>query len=135
MAHNMSEEQMVGLVRNALLVAGYEMGKTGDHWPVVNDTIHKIAADWEESRIQKNVDDEMKIHLYEQLAIMEKGLPECSPAIRAELAPVLKELRDVYDSYFTPMDAKAVAPVRNEEIPVYIQRAQTILATLGGQNE
>lgn len=134
MAREMTEEQMVGLVRNALLVAGYEMGKTGDHWPVINDTILKIAKDWEESKIQENVDAEMKIHLYEQLGIMENGMVECSPAVRAELTPVLKELREIYDSYFTSLDDSAVAPIREEEIPVYVKRAEAIIATLGGEH-
>lgn len=133
MAKEMTEAQMVGLVRNALLVAGYELGKTGDHWPVINATIKSIASDWEESQIQKNVDEEMKIHLYEQLGIMEKGMADCSPAVRAELTPVLKELRELYDCYFSSLDDRAVQPIRDEEIPVYVKRAEAIIATLGGE--
>jgi hypothetical protein len=135
MAKDMTEERKVGLVRNALLVAGQEMGESGDHWPVINDAIHNIAKDWEEQRIQKNVDEELQIHLYEQLEIMEKGMADCSPAIRAELTPKLKELREIYDSYFSSLDESAVAPVSDDEIPVYLKRAEAIIATLGGHNE
>ena len=39
---------MVSLVRNALLVAGHEMGANGDHWPVIKSTIHSIMKDWED---------------------------------------------------------------------------------------
>jgi len=44
----MPEEQMVHLMRNALLVAGHEMGADGDHWPVVKATIHSLMKDWED---------------------------------------------------------------------------------------
>jgi hypothetical protein len=135
MAKEMTEAQMVGLVRNALLVAGYEMGKTGDHWPVINATILSIAKDWEDSRIQKNVDAELKIHLYQQLEIMEEGMADCSPAIRAELTPKLHELRDIYDSYFSSLDESAEAPIREDEVPIYLKRAEAIIATLGGKHE
>jgi len=132
MAKQMTEEQKVGLLRNALLVAGYEMGETGDHWPVINDTILRIARDWEESRIEKNVDAEMKIHLYEQLEIMENEVAHCEAAVQAELSTKLKELRSIYDSYFCDLDKSAVVPVYEEEMPEYLKRAETIISTLGG---
>jgi len=130
----MTEAQMVGLVRNALLVAGEEMGENGEHWPIVNATIHSIAKDWEESKIQKEVDAEMKVHLYEQLEIMEKHLPECRKETQIEFAPKLKRLREIYDSYFLPLDNTAIAPIRDEEIPLYVKRAEAIIATLGGED-
>lgn len=127
----MTEAQMVGLVRNALLVAGHEMGENGEHWPVINATIHSIAKDWEESKIQKEVDVELKTHLYHALETMEKELPTCTPEEQAEFAPKLKELREIYDSYFAPADKSAIAAVREDEIPVYLKRAEAIIATLG----
>jgi len=130
----MTEAQMVGLVRNALLVAGYEMGQTGDHWPVIADTIHSIAKDWEEWKLEKEVDAEMKIHLYEQLGNMEKELPNCDATAQAELAPKLKELREVYDSYFSDIDETAEY-INEFDIPAYAKRAEAIIATLGGSHE
>ena len=134
MPKEMTEMQLVGLVRNALLVAGTEMGESGDHWPVINDTIHSIAKDWEESRVQENVDAELKIHLYEQLGVMEKGLSDCSPSVQAELSPLLKELREACDAYFEPFDDKS-APIGDDEIPMHIKRAEAIIATLGGEHD
>jgi hypothetical protein len=127
----MNEAQMVGLVRNALLVAGEEMGENGEHWPVVNATIHSIAKDWEESRLEDAADEEMKGHLYQKLENMEKGLADCSPELRTELAPKLKELREAYDAYFSPIDEKA-ALIHEDEVPIHIKRAEAIIATLGG---
>jgi thioesterase domain-containing protein len=134
MAELMTEEQMAALVRNALLVAGFEMGETGEHWPVINSTIYSLAEDLEEMRIQKNVDAEMKIHLYEHLDAMEKHLPKCSVEIQTKAAPILKRLREIYDAYFSPLDTAVMAPIRDEEIPDYIKRAKTIIATLGEEN-
>ena len=131
MTKQMTEAQMVGLVRNALLVAGYEMGQTGDHWPVINDTIHSIARDWEESKIQREVDAEMKIHLYQYLDNMEAKLVKCTAEQRANLEPRFKKLRDLYDAYFTPVNAYIEQPIHLEEVPPHIKRMKNILATLG----
>jgi hypothetical protein len=135
MTRELNEMQLAGLARNALLIAGQEMGETGDHWPAIKSTIHSIGRDWEAYRIEKDVDAEMKIHLYRQLEIMENELPNCSPEGRAELTPKLKELRELYDAYFSSLDETAVAPIREEETPLYVKRAETILATLGGEHD
>ena len=134
MTKEMTETQKVGLVRNALLVAGQEMGETGDHWPVINDTLHKIAEGWEEANIEDNVDAELKIHLYQQLETMEKNLAEHDPITRAEIGPKLKELREIYDAYFMSLDEDTV-PIREDEIPTYMKRADAILSTLGESHE
>ena len=134
MSQDMSEAQMVGLVRNALLVAGYEMGQTGDHWPVINATIHSIAKDWEESKILRNTDAELKIHLYQSLNIMEEELVNCDDETRAELTPKFKELREVYDSYFAPLAEGVAVAVTDEHMPAHIKRAKIILETLGDEH-
>lgn len=133
MAKEMTEAQLVGLVRNALLVAGYEMGESGDHWPVINDTIHSIAKDWEDARIEKEVDAELKIQLYEQLGIMERGLSECDESTRAELEPLIKQLREACDAYFEPFDKEQVF-IDTEEAPIHLKRAEAIIATLGDEH-
>jgi hypothetical protein len=134
MTEVMSEERMVELVRNALLVAGFEMGETGEHWPVINDTIYKIAEDWEQLKITRNVNAEMKIHLYNELEIAEKSLAEAPPEEQAEYGPQLKELREIYDAYFSSVDSKAVEPINDDEIPDHIHRAELIINSLGGEN-
>jgi hypothetical protein len=130
--NRMSEEQMVGMVRNALLVAGQEMGN-GDQWPVIKDTIHKIEADWERLQIERNVDEELKVHLYAQLAEMEAGLPECSPEMRANLTPKVKELRDVCDAYFSDLDKHSIVYDAAEE-PDHIKRMRVIISSLEGKD-
>ena len=129
----MSEEQMVFLVRNALLVAGQEMGR-GDEWPIVKDTIHKIMKDWEDLKADRNVDDEMKIHLYAQIEKMEKSLDECEPDVRAQLEPRVKEWREICDAYFTDLNPAAVK-YGEGELPPHIDRMNAILATLEDDHE
>ena len=134
MAKEMTEAQMVGLVRNALLVAGYEMGQTGDHWPVINDVVHKIAAEWQESEIQRNVDEVLKEQLKQQIEILENELPKCAAGVRAALQPKLNDFKEAYDAYFMPLDEKIVAPVSSDDMPDYIKRAEVIISSLGGDN-
>ena len=133
-AREVQEGQMVQLVRNALLVAGQEMGTEGDHWPVINATVHQIMRDWEEVKLERAADAEMKIHLYEQLAIMERGLPECEPDVQAELRPRLQELREVYDAYFAPTDGRLIA-LPEDGTPAHIKRARAIISTLEADDE
>ncbi len=133
-AKQMTEEQLVMILRNALVVAGQEMGDDGDHWPVIKDSVHKIMKTWENVKTERNIDAEMKTHLYLQLEIMESGLPDCTVAVRASLEPKLKELRDVYDAYFDSTDTKAIY-TDDVENPAYLERAKAIIATLGEDNE
>jgi len=123
----MSEEKMVHLVRNALLVAGQEMGD-GDQWPVIKDMIYKIMKDYENLKIERNVDAELRVHLYEQLAEMEAGLTESSAEAHALLEPKVRELREVCDACFSELDRNAVA-YDEDEAPAHIKRMKAILTT------
>jgi DNA-binding transcriptional regulator GbsR (MarR family) len=129
----LTEEEAVNLTRNALLVAGHELGENGDHWPVVKDTIYQIARDWEELKIERAVDAEMKIHLYAELDAAEKKLKDLDPAIRTRVAPKLRELREIYDAYF---ETAYVDELVLEDIPTpaHLQRAEAILETLEEEN-
>lgn len=127
-AKTMSEEQMVFLVRNALLVAGQEIGK-GDQWPVIKDTVHKLMKDWEDLKVERSVDEELKIHLYDQLEEMELGLEECTPKMRALLEPRIKDLHEVCDAYFSDLDKSAVK-YEEDSAPEHVKRMKAILATM-----
>ena len=129
----MNEEQMVFLVRNALLVAGQEMGK-GDEWPVVKDTIHKLMRDWENLKIERNVDEELKKHLFEQIRKMEAELAHCSSEAREVLEPKLKEWSNICDACFSDVDLNAVE-VNEEDTPAHIKRMKAILGTMEEENE
>jgi len=132
-AKPVNEEQMVHLVRNALLVAGQEMGN-GDQWPVVKDTVYKIMQDWENLKTERDVFKELKPHLYKQIAIMEAGLPACSPEARAALEPKVKELREVCDAYFSDLDKHAVFHDASSEAD-HIKRMKAIISTLEVEND
>lgn len=125
----MTDEQMVHLVRNALFVAGKEMGDKGDHWPVINDTIQHVMQDWEKWQIENAVHEELKKHLYAHLENMERLLPTCTPEEQAFAAPKLKELREIYDAYFTDVDENVLYP-EDAALPMYVKRAETIINTL-----
>jgi hypothetical protein len=132
-AKEMTEEQAVHLVRNALLVAGQEMGAAGDHWPVIKSTIYDIMKDFEDLKVERNVDVELKTHLYSQLAAMERGLANSPAAVKADVAPKLKKLREIYDAYFSTVD-KDAAIINEDEIPAHMKRAKAIVATLEDEN-
>ncbi|MDD5585726.1 MAG: hypothetical protein PHY92_02075 [Alphaproteobacteria bacterium] len=127
----LTDEQMVQLVRNALIVAGSEMGTKGDHWPVIKSTIRSIMKDWEDLQIERAVYEEMKKHLYKQLEAMERVLPECAPDVQKRVGPKLKELRDVYDAFFTDIN-ECMIYIDRSNLPMHVLRAEVILDTLEG---
>jgi hypothetical protein len=134
MANNqISEEKMVHLVRNALLVAGQEMGD-GDQWPVIKDTIYKIMKDWEDLKIERAVDEELKIHVYDYLQKMEVEVLKCEPEIRAQIEPKFRELREVCDAHFSDLDKSAFYYDENDA-PEHVKRMNSILATLEGNKD
>lgn len=135
----MTEAQMKKLARNALLVAGKEMGDEGDHWPVIKNTITEIMMDWEKLEAERNIQAEMKIHLYAQLEDMEAKLKDCPAHEQEAAAPLIAELREVYDAFFTKAEIEELymsddddADLIFEDIekPAHIKRAEAILDTL-----
>lgn len=130
----MTEDQMAALVRNALIIAGTEMGADGDHWPVINATIHSVMKDWENLKIERNVHEELRTHLYVQLDRMDEILLTCPDDVKAEAAPKLKKLRDIYDAHFTSIDEKQLS-LNEDEKPDHVKRAQAIIKTLEENDE
>ncbi len=131
----MTEEQMVGLVRNALVVAGMEMGgPEGDHWPVVKDTIYNVMKDWEELKVERNVQAEMRVHLYAELDRMDTVLAACPDDVRADAGPKLKQLREVCDAHFAKVEANDIY-IDDEQMPAHVKRAETIIKTLEADND
>lgn len=128
------EARMVGLVRNALLVAGHEMGDEGDHWPVIKSTIKEIDKDYEDLQIERSVHAEMKKHLYKQLEKMEAELEHLPTETKTEAAPKLIELREIYDAFFSEADETKLIANTDEE-PMHIKRARAIIATLEADDE
>ncbi len=124
-----SEEQMVHLVRNSLLVAGHEMGAEGDHWPVIKSTIHSVMKDWEDLKIERAVHEELKIQLTALLAEMDRHLMTCPDAIKPAVAEKLKELHELHDAYFASVDESDLR-LSDEQMPMHVKRAEILIDTL-----
>lgn len=132
-SRDLSEAQMIQLVRNALIVAGDEMGPNGDHWPVIKSTIRDIMKDWEDLQIERAVHAEMKKHLYTQLDEMERILPTCTADVITDVGPKLKELREIYDAYFTAIDEDGLY-LEDIKMPPHVKRAEAILNSLENED-
>ncbi|MDX9689291.1 MAG: hypothetical protein EOM37_00065 [Proteobacteria bacterium] len=131
--YEMTEDQIKTLVRNSLLVAGRELGENGDHWPVIKNTITGIMLDWEKLAHEREVQAEMKKHLYDQLHEMERILETAPEEEKVIAAPALAELREIYDAYFSQVDREEIAMTDEEleaegyEKPMHIRRAEAII--------
>lgn len=102
----MIDEKLVYLARNALLVSGMEMGKDGDHWPVIKANIHAMMQDHEQLKIELAVREEMREHVGKIITDYEKVMTECDEETRIKYAPHVKEMREVYDAMYAPVDPK-----------------------------
>jgi len=131
MPMQMTEAQAVNLVRNALIVAGQEMGAEGDHWPVIKSTVLSIMKDWEDLQVERNISAEVKQHYGEMISGLEKDLELCPPEARPEAERVIKKMREHYQARFSPMDMTMFV-VCDADIPIHIKRAETIIKTLEG---
>lgn len=129
-----TEDQMINLVRNALLVAGEEMGAEGDHWPVIKSTIHDIMKDYEDLKIEQNVHQELKIQLTALLNEMDENLKTCPADIKPAVEEKLKQLHELHDAYFSSID-KTSLRLSDDEKPVYLKRAEILIDTLEDDND
>ena len=129
-----TEEMAVKLVRNALAVAGLEMGEGGDHWPAVKATINDIEKDYERLQIERDVHLQLKAELGKVLCDMDREMANCPADIRPQMQHKLKTLHDIYDAYFTAFDENNLY-LSNEETPAHIKRAETIIDTLESNDD
>ncbi len=131
----LTEEEAVRYLRNALLVAGEEMGPDGDHWPVIKDTVYKIVKDWEDLKQERAVEAEAKKYIYHDLAQMDALAEKTEdPEAKAKVQAILKELRENLDASFeTPAENREA--VDDHEMPPHLQRAAAIIATLAQDEE
>lgn len=112
----MIDEKLVYLARNAMLVSGMEMGKDGDHWPLVKANIHAMMRDYEQLKIETAVQEELRVHVGDIIKRYEKFLGECSDTeVRDAYAPHIAKMREVYDAMFAPVDAKNEARLEHED--------------------
>ncbi|MEJ0061781.1 MAG: hypothetical protein WDO70_00885 [Alphaproteobacteria bacterium] len=109
------EERLVQLARNAMIVAGMEMGEDGDHWPVVKANIHAMMRDYEQLKIERAVQDELKEHVGKIIGEYEKLLEQCPPETRAVAEPHIRQMREIHEAMFSPVDAKSAASVSDED--------------------
>lgn len=126
------EADIKKLVRNSLMIAGKEMGETGDHWPVIKNTITDVMRDWEELEIERAVHAEIKTHLAAYLAEMEELVKSCNPAVQKDMAPRLAELRAVFEAAFETPELELIDITDEEDAdkPIHIRRAEAIIDTL-----
>lgn len=101
------DDKMVHLTRNALLVAGLEMGKEGDHWPVIKANIHALMRDYEELKIEQAVQDQLKEHIGQLIGEYETVLENCDAELRAKAEPHVRKLRELHDAMFAPVNPAA----------------------------
>ena len=122
------DERMVHLVRNALIVAGQEMGD-GDQWPVIKDTIYKIMKDWEDLKIERNVFDEIRKHCAHTIRELEQIRATCDDDLKVAINKSLQEMRAVYYAAFTQPAPEQIY-MDADTIPAHIKRADEILKTM-----
>ena len=60
---------------------------------------------------------------------MERILAICSEEDRKDATPKLKQLREVYDAYFAPIDESQLT-LSEEDTPLHIKRAERLLLSL-----
>jgi hypothetical protein len=131
----MTEDQMVNLVRNALLVAGMEMGgPQGDHWPVIKSTIHSVMKDWEDLKTERRVHDEAHIHYQQMIRDLEKLSAQASGSVKADIDDTIMKIRQLVEACFAKVDNQN-AFNNDNDVPLHAKRAEVIIKTLGGDDE
>ena len=127
--NQMTEAQAVDLVRNALVVAGHELGKDGDHWPVIKSTVHSIMRDYEEWEVGKNTFAEVRKHYREMITELRDLSEKCPEESKAQVNALVADLLQLYTACFTPVDRNYLQ-ITEEEFPPHVKRAAAIIDTL-----
>lgn len=130
----LNDDQMANLARNALIVAGLEMGNEGDHWPVINATIHSLMQDLENLKIERNVADSVRVHFRQMISELKTMRTEAPQNLKHHFDKAICDLEDIYDSAFTEPDPSQLV-IDPESLPPHIHRAHAIISTLEAEDE
>ena len=134
-ATHTTEEQAVNLVRNALLVAGHEMGKDGDHWPVIKATAFSIMKDYEDwSRSNKMCLRKSNSIISDLIVEMQGICNECARIKKtAKYNPPLR-IASKFTALVSRRSTKIVFMLISKTLPAHMKRAETIIETLEDDN-
>jgi hypothetical protein len=100
------------LARNALLVAGLEMGAEGDHWPVIKANIQALEQDYAALQTELAVQAELCEHVGAVIAQYETLLTDCAAPLRDKVAPHVRRLREIHTAMFSPVAAATIERLR-----------------------
>ncbi len=97
------EEVYVRVAKNALLIAGHEMGRDGDHWPAIKAAIYGITREFEALTVEEDVSAELETHLQELINRYATVMENAPVALQKELRPIIDEMQEVYNARFEPV--------------------------------
>ncbi|QQR69347.1 MAG: hypothetical protein IPI58_01295 [Alphaproteobacteria bacterium] len=112
MIQDLNEEEEQALVQaacNAVILAGQEMGADGDHWPLIKATLHGMIEDYRDLRIERAVSKEMEDHLGTLINDYESLLNLCPRELAEQIAPMIAQMREVYEARFVPPERKIMS--------------------------
>lgn len=130
---------LLNMARNALLVAGHEMGADGDHWPVIKAAVHGLARAYEAMKIEEEVAEQLRTHMGRALdeyeALLDSYGDDLTDAQRHELEHFISDMRDIYTARFeTPANDNPIADLlrmaSGTEGMLPFERAANIIRTL-----
>ncbi len=121
-----SEEKAIYMLRNAILVAGQEMGM-GDAAPIIKDTVYHLMKDYEDLKTERRVTAELKIHNKALIDSLEENLPLCPESLRPKAEAMIASLRELYAARFDPVPHPAYA---ESDLPIHARRMLYLVKTL-----
>ena len=134
-----TDAALLNMARNALLVAGHEMGSEGDHWPVIKAAVHGLARAYETMKLEEEVASQLRQHMqhaldeYEQI-VADHG-DDLTPEQKRELEKFIGDMRDIYSARFeVPANDDGLADLirmaHGTPGMIPFQRAAAIIRTL-----
>lgn len=136
----MEDRTLLQTVQNGLMIAGHEMGSSGDHWPA----IHAIASGLEEefAAMHRNeaVVGELEFHIADLLRQMEETAKQAPTAEQPALHQFLQEAWSRYYAVLEPV-AAAHEPHAEDLVEdddprfIHMQAAAQIISNLSGRVE
>lgn len=134
-----SDASLLNMARNALLVAGHEMGSEGDHWPVIKAAVHGLARAYDAMKVEEEVANQLRTHmkaaLDEYQALVESYGDDLTAVQKDELEKFIDDMRDIYSARFdTPANDNPIAQLlrmaHGTEGMVPFERAAMLIRTL-----
>ncbi|NBX74593.1 MAG: hypothetical protein EBZ69_05340 [Alphaproteobacteria bacterium] len=106
----------MAITRNALLEAGNEMGKHGDHWPAIEAILAGVEDDHNRLQNELIIAEQLKKATLELIDELNSKIPHMVIDQQDQAKKILHDVLELYEARFSPITEEQIEAFLNDDV-------------------